>query len=101
MTTRRKPYSLVEAEEAQEGGADFILLGPVFYTPSKAPYGPPLGLEMLRQVRPRIRLPIFAIGGINAANRAEVLSAGADGVAVISAVMAADDVSTAVKTLLP
>jgi thiamine-phosphate pyrophosphorylase len=94
-------HSLAEAEEAQEGGADFILLGPIFFTPSKARYGPPLGVELLRQVRPRIRLPIFAIGGINAANRAGVISAGADGVAVISAVMTADDVSTAVTALLP
>jgi thiamine-phosphate pyrophosphorylase len=94
-------HSLAEAEEAQEGGADFILLGPIFFTPSKARYGPPLGMELLRQVRPRIRLPIFAIGGINATNRAAVISAGADGVAVISAVMTADDVSAAVTGLLP
>lgn len=93
-------HSLDEALEAQEGGADFILLGPIFFTPSKAPYGPPLGLEILKQVRPYIHLPIFAIGGINTANRAEVLAAGADGVAVISAVMAAPDVSEAVKALL-
>lgn len=94
-------HSLAEAEEAQDGGADFIVLGPIFFTPSKAVYGPPLGVELLRQIRPRIRLPIFAIGGINAANRSEVLHAGADGVAVISAIMTADDVSTAVKALLP
>ena len=94
-------HSLAEAEEAQEGGADFVLLGPIFYTPSKASYGPPLGLELLGQVRPRIRLPIFAIGGISAANWPEALAAGADGVAVISAVMAAPDVSAAVKALLP
>lgn len=93
-------HSLAEAEEAQEGGADYIFLGPIFYTPSKASYGPPLGVELLRQVRPRIRLPIFAIGGITAANRTEVLAAGADGVAVIAAVMAAPDVSAAVKALL-
>lgn len=92
-------HSVAEAEEAQDGGADFILLGPIFFTPSKASYGPPLGLELLRQVRPRIRLPLFAIGGINAANREEVLAAGADGVAVISAVMTAPDVSAAVKAL--
>jgi thiamine-phosphate pyrophosphorylase len=94
-------HSLAEAEEAQDGDADFIVLGPIFFTPSKATYGPPLGLALLRHVRPRIRLPIFAIGGITAVNRAEVLAAGADGVAVISAVMAASDVSAAVKALLP
>lgn len=92
-------HSVAEAEEAQDGGADFILLGPIFFTPSKASYGPPLGLELLRQVRPRIHLPLFAIGGINAANREEVLAAGADGVAVISAVMTAPDVSAAVRAL--
>ncbi|HET7854257.1 MAG TPA: thiamine phosphate synthase, partial [Candidatus Methylomirabilis sp.] len=79
-------HSLAEAEEAHQGGADFILLGPIFYTPSKASYGPPVGLELLREVRPNIRLPIFAIGGITAARRTEILAAGADGVAVISAV---------------
>ncbi len=94
-------HSLAEAEEAQAGGADFILLGPIFFTPSKASHGPPLGLELLRQVRPRIQLPIFAIGGINAANRGEAVTAGADGVAVISAVMAAPDVSAAVKAFFP
>jgi thiamine-phosphate pyrophosphorylase len=93
-------HSLAEAEEAQQGGADFILLGPIFYTPSKASYGPPLGLELLRKVRPNIRLPIFAIGGITGAHRREILAAGADGVAVISAVMAAPDVSAAVRALL-
>jgi len=93
-------HSLAEAEEAQQGGADFILLGPIFYTPSKASYGPPLGLELLREVRPNIRLPIFAIGGITAARRTEILAAGADGVAVVSAVMAAPDVSAAVRALL-
>lgn len=94
-------HSLAEAQEAQEGGADFVLLGPIFFTPSKAPYGAPLGLEVLRQIRPQIHLPLFGIGGINRTNRREVLSAGADGVAVISAVMGAPDVSEAVRALLP
>ena len=93
-------HSLTEANEAQQGGADFIVLGSIFYTPSKALYGPPVGLALLREVRPRIRMPIFAIGGITAANRPEVLAAGADGIAVISAVMAAPDVSAAVRALL-
>lgn len=93
-------HSLAEAAEAQEGGADFILLGPIFFTPSKASYGAPLGLEVLKQVRSHIHLPILAIGSINRTNRQEVLTAGADGVAVISAVMAAPDVSEAVRALL-
>lgn len=93
-------HSLQEALEAQEGGADFLLLGPIYSTPSKAPYGPPLGSEILRQVRPHIHLPLFAIGGITPANRGEVLRVGADGIAVISAVMAAPRVSEAVTALL-
>ncbi|MGH7478342.1 MAG: thiamine phosphate synthase [Candidatus Methylomirabilales bacterium] len=93
-------HSLAEAKEAQQGGADFIVLGPIFYAPSKALYGPPVGLALLREVRPRIRMPIFAIGGITAANRPQVLAAGADGIAVISAVMAGPDVSAAVRALL-
>lgn len=94
-------HSLAEAQEAQAGGADFVLLGPIFLTPSKAPYGAPLGLEFLRQVRSRIHLPILGIGGINRTNRQAVLAAGADGIAVIAAVMAAPDVSEAVRALLP
>jgi thiamine-phosphate pyrophosphorylase len=92
-------HSFAEAKEAQQGGADFIVLGPIFYTPSKAVYGPPVGLDLLREVRSKIRIPMFAIGGITAANRPEVLAAGADGIAVISAVMAAPDVSAAVRAL--
>jgi thiamine-phosphate pyrophosphorylase len=93
-------HSIAEGEEAQAGGADFIVLGPIFATPSKAAYGPPLGLALIREVRPRIRIPIFGIGGITAANRADVLAAGADGVAVISAVMAAPDVSATARAFL-
>src|SRR3972149_3955933 len=92
-------HSLAEAEEAQQGGADFIVLGPIFYTPSKALYGPPVGLELIREVRPRIGLPIVAIGGITAANRSEGGTAGADGGAGLSAGMAAPDVSAAVRAL--
>ena len=94
-------HSLAEAQEAQEGEVDFVLLGPIFFTPSKAPYGAPLGLEVLKQVRSHIHLPILGIGGINPTNRQAVLTAGADGVAVISAVMAAPDISEAVRALLP
>ncbi|MFN3476506.1 MAG: thiamine phosphate synthase [Candidatus Methylomirabilales bacterium] len=93
-------HSLVEAEEAQDGGADFIVLGPIYETPSKLPFGPPLGPSVIREVHQRITLPIFAIGGITAENIREVLAASADGVAVISAVMSAPDVSAAVRELL-
>ena len=93
-------HTLEEAIEAQEGNADFIALGPLFLTRSKAAYGPPIGLERLREVRRRLRLPIFGIGGITASNAADVIAAGADGVAAISALMAADDPADAVRGLL-
>jgi len=92
-------HTVEEAMEAQEG-ADFIVLGPVFPTPSKAAYGPPIGLERLREVRGHVRLPILGIGGVTASNAAEVIAAGADGVASISAVMSAVDPAAAVRGLL-
>ncbi|MBI2080515.1 MAG: thiamine phosphate synthase [candidate division NC10 bacterium] len=93
-------HSLEEALEAAEGGADFVLLGPIFATPSKAAYGPPVGPGLIRQVRPAVACPILGVGGITAANAGEVLAAGADGVAVISAVMGAPDVVAATRALL-
>jgi len=92
-------HTVEEAMEAHEG-ADFIVLGPVFPTPSKAAYGPPVGLERLRKVRRRIELPILGIGGVTESNAAEVIAAGADGVASISAVMSAVDPAAAVRGLL-
>lgn len=89
-----------EAVEAVEGGADFVLLGPIFATPSKAPYGPPAGPGLIREVRPAVPCALLGVGGITAANAAEVLAAGADGVAVISAVMAAPDAGAATAALL-
>jgi len=93
-------HSLDEALEAEEGGADFLVLGPVFETPSKLPYGPPLGREIIRRIRDKVSLPILAIGGIKPQHVPEVLAAGADGVAVISAVMAAPDPTWATQELL-
>jgi thiamine-phosphate pyrophosphorylase len=93
-------HSVEEAIEAERGGADFIVFGPLFPTPSKAAYGPPTGLTQLREVRRQVRLPIFGIGGITVCNAASVIAAGADGAAVISAVMAADDPADAVSNLL-
>jgi thiamine-phosphate pyrophosphorylase len=93
-------HSLDEAIEAEKGGADFIAFGPLFPTPSKAAYGPPVGLAHIDEVRRQIRLPILGIGGITASSTVSVMAAGADGVAVISAVMTADDPTDAVSALL-
>jgi thiamine-phosphate pyrophosphorylase len=78
-----------EAEAAEKGGADYVGAGPVFGTLSKKDTAPLLGLTGLRKIREKTKIPILAIGGISAANLADVISAGADGVAVISAIASA------------
>jgi thiamine-phosphate pyrophosphorylase len=93
-------HNQVNAIAAQDFGADFITYGPVFHTPSKAAYGPPIGIDSLREVAPRLRIPIFALGGINIVNTGEVISAGAHGIAMISAVIAAENPCEVTKTLL-
>jgi thiamine-phosphate pyrophosphorylase len=93
-------HNAAEAQAAAEGGADFLVFGPVFFTPSKAPYGQPVGLEALRAVRAMVSRPILAIGGITKANLDQVLTAGANGIAVISAVISAADPTAATQDLL-
>jgi len=93
-------HSLAEVREAEDGGVDFVVLGPIFETPSKARFGPPLTTAILRQARATTSLPILAIGGINSMRIPEVMAAGADGVSAISAVMAAADPTTATQELL-
>jgi thiamine-phosphate pyrophosphorylase len=93
-------HGLADVQEAVEGGVDFVVLGPIYATPSKTPYGPPLTPAVLPQARAICRLPILAIGGVNATRVPEVIHAGADGVAVISAVLAAPDPAAATRELL-
>ena len=93
-------HSLDEALRAEEEGADFVTFGPVFYTPSKAPYGPPLGVERLKKVTERVGIPVFAIGGIKRENVKEVIDAGAHGVALISAIMEAPCVEDAARGII-
>jgi thiamine-phosphate pyrophosphorylase len=94
-------HSVPEAMEATEKGADFITFGPVYHTPSKARYGPPVGVESLRVVCGAVRLPVFALGGVQqAADIEEVLSAGAAGIGMISAVLSAPDVEAAASEIV-
>jgi thiamine-phosphate pyrophosphorylase len=92
-------HSLEEAQHAAAEGADFIVFGPVFTTPSKLAYGPPQGLQQLAAVVRQIPIPVLAIGGVDHTNLPQVLAAGAYGVAMIRAVLAAVDPCQAVKRL--
>lgn len=77
-------HTLAEARAARDGGADYAIFGPVFDTPSKRAYGPPLGLERLREAaRELAPFPLLAIGGVARENIGDVLQAGARGVAAI------------------
>jgi len=80
-----------QAVEGERAGADYLGVGPVFATPSKADAGAPLGLGAIRRIRRVTGLPVLAIGGVGPDSAAEVVRAGADGVAVISAITGAAD----------
>lgn len=88
-------HNLKEARAGEQAGADFITLGPIYETPSKLKYGRPIGLEALREAAGEVSVPVFAIGGIKTDNLREVLDAGAEGVAVISSILAAKNIRTA------
>ena len=92
-------HSVEEARCAAEDGADFIVFGPVFTTPSKVAYGPPQGLQHLRTVVRAVHIPVIAIGGIDHTNLPQVMQAGAYGVAMIRAVLAAPDSYKATQQL--
>ena len=90
--------TLSEAQRAEREGADYVGVGSIFPTRSKA-VTRPASLERLREVKAALTLPVVAIGGIDEGNIDRVLKAGADAVAVISAVCAADDVEEATRRL--
>jgi thiamine-phosphate pyrophosphorylase len=76
-------HSLAFAQAAEKSGADYLIFGPVFETPSKAAMGTPQGIEKLAQVCAGVSIPVFAIGGINAENAPQCQAAGAAGIAAI------------------
>lgn len=89
-----------EAVRAERDGADYLGVGPVFEARGTKPdTGEPMGLDVIARIRPHCRLPIVAIGGINAENVRKVREAGADGAAVISAIVSTDDIPQATRRL--
>lgn len=93
-------HSAAGAAEAGKHGADFVTLGPVYETPAKMKYGRPLGTDVLRQAAGKSETPVFAIGGITAGRVQEVKDAGAYGVAVISAILAAGSVKSSTEEFM-
>ncbi len=91
--------SLNEAMKAQDEGADYIGLGHIFPTISKEKHHPPLGLEALEKAASLLSVPVVAIGGITIENAPALISAGAAGIAVISAVSRAPSPLQAAKEL--
>ena len=91
--------SVDDAILAERDGADYVGASPVFATPTKTDTASPLGLEGLRQMRAAVKIPLVAIGGIHAGNAREVIRAGADGLAVVSAIVSADSPREAARQL--
>lgn len=89
-----------QVRDASAGKPDYLGFGPIFPPGSKQDHDPVVGLEGLRAMRKLTSLPIFAIGGIQIGQVGEVMEAGADGVAVISAILKAADVREAVRAFL-
>ncbi len=94
----RSTATVEEALKAVEEGVDYVAVGAIFPTGSKLDTRP-AGLETLRKVRAAVSLPIVAIGGIDADNLPEVVRAGADGVAIISALLKQNDIEEAASIL--
>ena len=91
--------SLEDAIRAEKDGADYIGISPIFATPTKTDTAPPLGLEGLKEISKAVKLPKVAIGGLNSENAGEVILNGADGIAVVSAIVSADDPRKAAEEL--
>ena len=99
MVLGRSTHSVGQAREAQADGADYIAVGSMFPTRTKPDFQL-VGPELIRAIRPETRSPLVGIGGVTRENVAEVIRAGADGVAVISAVCGAPDPAAATREFL-
>ncbi len=88
-----------DAVRAQAEGADYVGISPVFATPTKTDTAPALGLDGVARIRAAVSLPLVGIGGVKPGNAAEVIRAGCDGVAVVSAIVSAPDPQRAATEL--
>lgn len=93
-------HSLHEVLTAQEEGADFVTLSPIFPTSSKPGYGPALGVDNLQRICTAAQIPVFALAGVTSARAAECLRAGAAGVAVMGGILHAPSPAAATQRYL-
>ena len=93
-------HTMTEAEAIDPAAIDYALAGPAFETPSKPGYGPEIGRKALGEIARASRVPILAIGGLNAARAAEVIAAGPVGIAVMGGVMRAADPDQEMRALV-
>ena len=91
--------NVTQAQQAEQEGADYIAVSPVFETGSKSDAGPGHGLKMLSEIAHLVQIPVIGIGGINHANLHHLFDAGASGIAVISAIVSAPDICAATRTM--
>jgi thiamine-phosphate pyrophosphorylase len=93
-------HTVTEAEAIDPDIVDYAIAGPAFETPSKPGYGPEIGRKGLAEIARAARVPVLAIGGLNATRAAEVLAAGPAGIAVMGGVMRSADPGQEVRGLL-
>jgi len=93
-------HNLEEALQAEQNGADYVCVSPIFHTDTKKDAGEPAGIDLVRKVKQKVKVPVAAIGGINKENVKQVVDAGADSVAVISAIVCSENVEAAAKAII-
>jgi thiamine-phosphate pyrophosphorylase len=91
--------SEADLDRSDLSGVDYLGVGPIYASPTKADAAPPMALGGLAAIAGRTKLPIVAIGGLHAGNAAEAIAAGASGVAVVSAICSAPDAEVAAREL--
>ncbi len=92
-------HSLADVRQANRDGADYVIFGPIFDTPSKRQFGSPVGLEQLAEACRLSAIPVFAIGGVTGASVPDVLRAGSHGIAVIGSILDREDAVAATREM--
>ncbi|MBH0204241.1 MAG: thiamine phosphate synthase [Nitrospira sp.] len=93
-------HSLAEVRQANRDGADYVVFGPIFDTPSKRQFGSPVGLEQLAEACRLSVIPVFGIGGVTGASVPDVLRAGSYGIAVIGSILDQEDAAAATRAMM-